>query len=373
MKTIFWSAALLVGLSVVTLVTLESKPDGVVSTQFTQIDEMLVARAVHQATLLRSGEILITGGCTESCATALSTAELYKPADRVFRPAAAMAIARISHAAIPLTDRRVLVIGGWSERQATNNVEIYEPEEDRYVSAGAMLIPRAAPVAVLLPDGRVLVTGGQTSELEPLASAEVFDPVSSTFSSVASMTVPRIGHLAVSLADGRVLVIGGRQARRSEILNSAEIFDPSTGQFQLSDSMSLPRHKHAAALLPDGRVLVIGGSDARDYRGRYRSTEIYDPETGKFFSGPDMHWPRFKHRDAVATLPSGEILIAGGAPRMERYDPKTNSFVVIPGELKDAMAFATASLLPNGEVLLLGGYDREIQTSSSAWLVRNEH
>lgn len=376
MKTILWLAAALAGLSVVALAavkTKESTPDGAVSSHLAQIGDMSAARAAHQATLLRSGEILVTGGCSGRCDTDLPSAELYDPNARVFRPAAAMATARDSHAAIPLTDGRVLVTGGWSERQATNSAEIYEPEEDRFATAGAMAVARAAPAAALLPDGRVLITGGQSSELQPLASSEVFDPGSSSFSSVGPMTVPRISHAAVSLADGRVLVIGGRQARRGEILNSAEIFDPSTGQFQLTGNMSSPRHKHAAALLPDGRVLVIGGSDVRDQRGRYRSTEIYDPKTGKFSGGPNMHWPRFKLPYAVATLSSGAILVAGGAARMELYDPKTNSFAVIPGELKDAMEFATASLLPTGEVLLLGGYDHKIQTSASAWLVRNRY
>jgi hypothetical protein len=187
------------------------------------------------------------------------------------------------------------------------------------------------------------------------------------------MTVRRISHVAVSLADGKILVVGGRQARRGEILSSAEIFDPSTGKFEPTGSMSSPRHKHAAALLPDGRVLVLGGSDVRDQRGRYRSTEIYDPATGTFSDGPDMNLPRFKLPAAIATLSSGAILVAGGAARIELYDPNTNAFALLPGELKDAMEFATASLLANDEVLLAGGYDGEIRTSASAWLVRSQH
>jgi hypothetical protein len=335
-----------------------------------QVGEMSVARAVHQATPLGSGEVLITGGCTGGCDTNLRSAELYEPGARVFRPAAAMAIARDSHVAIPLTDGHVLVAGGWSERRATNSAEIYDPGSNRFVAAGTMTVARAAAVATRLSDGRVLITGGQTSEFEPLASSELFDPSSSGFSSVASMSVPRIGHVAVSLADGRVLIIGGRQARRGEILRTAEIFDPATGQFHPTGDMSSPRHKHAAALLPDGRVLVLGGSDARDQRGRYRSTEIYDPKTGKFTDGQDMRWPRFKLRDAVAVLPSGAVLVAGGATQLELYDPGSQAFVPVQGELSGPREFATASLLPSGEVLVLGGYDEQIRTSASAWLVR---
>ncbi len=335
-----------------------------------QIDEMSTARAAHQATLLGSGEVLITGGCSGGCDTNLRSTELYEPGTQVFRPAAARATARGSHAAIPLTDGRVLVAGGWSERRATRSAEIYDPGSNRFVAAGSMTVERAAPKATRLPDGRVLITGGQTSEFEPLASSELFDPSSSSFSSTASMSVPRIGHVAVSLADGRVLIIGGRQARRGEILRTAEIFDPSTRQFRTTGDMSSPRHKHAAALMPDGRVLVLGGSDPRDKRGRYRSTEIYDPKTGKFTDGPDMRWPRFKLPDAVAVLPSGAVLVAGGAAQLELFDLGSQNFVLVQGQLSGPREFATASLLPSGEVLALGGYDEQIRTSASAWLVR---
>ena len=373
MKIMIWAAAGLIaviGTATAVVTKQESVQAETSLLHVVQISEMSSARATHQATLLGSGEVLVTGGCSGGCDTNLRSTELYKPGTRVFRPAAAMATARGSHVAIPLTDGRVLVAGGWSERRATRSAEIYDPESNRFVAVGGMTIERAAPMAAPLPDGRVLITGGQTSELEPLASSELFDPSSSSFSTTASMSVPRVGHVAVSLADGRVLIIGGRPARRGEILRTAEIFDPSTRQFQTTGDMSSPRHKHAAALLPDGRVLVLGGSDVRDQRGRYRSTEIYDPKTGKFADGPDMRWPRFKLPHAVAVLPSGAVLVAGGATRLELYAPGRQTFLPVQGELSGSREFATASLLPSGEVLVLGGYDEQIRTSASAWLVR---
>jgi hypothetical protein len=145
--------------------------------------------------------------------------------------------------------------------------------------------------------------------------------------------------------------------------------DLATGEFQPTGNMTVPRHKHAATLLPDGRVLIIGGSDSRDYRGRYMTTEIYDPSTGEFSAGPDMQWQRHKIRDAVAVLPSGTVLVAGGALRPEIYGPADRVFVPVEGELSGPQMFATATLLPNGEVLVLGGYDDRIKSSALAWLV----
>lgn len=338
----------------------------------TAVSPMAVARAAHQATLLQSGEVLITGGCSGSCDVPLSSTERFSPQAGGFRAAAPMAVARDSHAAIALADGRVLVAGGWSHRQATRSAELYAPDADRFTATGEMQVARAAPAAVRLLDGRVLLCGGQTSQLEPLATAELFDPAAGRFSSTAAMGVARTGHVAVTLSDGRVLVVGGRRARRGEILDSAEIFDPASGTFQATGRMASPRHKHAAALLPDGRVLVLGGADVRDQRGRYRSSELFDPASGTFSAGPDMHAPRFKLVDAVARLPSGGLLVAGGARWLERYEPADHRFVRLPDELAEAMEFATATLLPAGDVLLTGGYDDSIATSSSAWRVSAE-
>lgn len=357
-----------------TAATVVTKEDSAQSSasllQVALIGEMSFARAAHQATPLQSGDVLITGGCTGDCDANLRSTELYKPDTQLFQSAAEMATQRDSHVAIRLNDGRVLVAGGWSEQRATDSAEIYDPEPDIFVVTGTLIQARAAPAAARLRDGRVLITGGQNSEFAPLASAELFDSASSSFSSAGSMSVPRVGHVAITLKNGQVLIIGGRQARRGEILRSAEIFDPATDQFQRTGDMSSPRHKHAVALLPDGRVLVLGGANERDQRGRYRSTEIYDPKTGKFTGGPSMQWPRFKIPDAATELPSGAVLVAGGASRLELYDPGSNSFVTVHGELDDTREFATASLLPDGEVLILGGYDEQIQTSASAWLVR---
>lgn len=373
MKTIVWAAMAWSGVVVAALVAAEPTPrTGAVADAngVGRIGAMSVARAAHKATLLGSGEVLITGGCTGSCDRGLRSTERFVPGTGRFVPAAEMSIPRDSHAAIALADGRVLVAGGWSDQRATDHAEVLDPGARRFVAVGAMAAARAAPSASLLRDGRVLLCGGQTSAFEPLASAEVFDPATSAFSPVQPMGVPRIGHVAVVLADGRVLIAGGRQARRGEVLRSAELFDPVGGRFLPTGSMASPRHKHAAALLADGRVLVIGGSDARDEAGRYRSTEIFDPSSGTFSAGPDMNRPRFKFADTVVALPSGAILVAGGAVQWEIYDPRTQAFSVIAGEMGMSPEFATATRLPDGDVLLVGGYDDRIRTSASAWLAR---
>ena len=331
---------------------------------------MTLARAAHQATALPSGQLLISGGCSGRCDRVLASVELYDPAKRSFKPGPAMAQARASHAAIALADGRLLVAGGWTGRAATASAELYDPATGRFSPLAAMTDARIGPLATLLADGRVLISGGEARVGAPLASAEVFDPRSLRFSAVGPMGQARMSHAAARLSDGRVLVAGGH-VRRGEVLASAEVFDPASGRFQPSGSMAAVRHKLAAAPLPDGRVMILGGSDARDDRGRYRSTEIFDPTSGRFSPGPNLLGARHKHHDAVLVLPTGALLVAGGGPeRPEIYQPRERRFVAVAGAKSPPQMFPTASLLASGEVLILGGYDDDTQCSAAAWLLR---
>lgn len=328
---------------------------------------MTVDRAAHQATLLEDGRVLVTGGCSgEHCGRTLASAEIYDPDARSFRPAASMRVPRASHAAARLPDGRVLVVGGWDGSAPTAKAEVYDPEADRWTAVGSMSTPRASGIAVPLGDGRVLVFGGGSGSLPDLASAEAFDPETMAFSPVGRA---RTNHyLATRLADGRVILTGG-EGSDGTILAGAEVYDPTTGEFAPTGSMATPRVKHAAALLPDGRLLVLGGSDRRGYAARFVGTELWDPATGTFASGPDMRWGRHKIRDAVAVLPSGDVVVAGGAARPEVFDHERRMFEPVDGDIGGPRMFATATLLRSGRVLMLGGYDDHTMPSAEAWLV----
>lgn len=369
MKSIVLTAGVLgcVAVAAAVIGTTERESPDSGSLRVVRIGEMSVDRAAHQATLLETGQVLITGGCAgRGCDRILNLVELYDAEARSFTSVAPMTTARAGHVAAALPDGRVLVSGGWTGQGATASAEIYDPAANRWTAAGEMTQLRASHIAVPLGTGGVLMVSGGGGGLGDLASVEVFDPATSRFSSVGRM---RTNHyLATRLADGRVLMTGGQDAQ-GEILASAEIFDPATGESVPTGSMAVARVKHAAALLPDGRVLIIGGSDTRGYAARFASTEIYDPATGEFALGPAMQWGRHKIRDAVAALSSGAVLVAGGALRPELYDPADGVFVPVDGELSGPQMFATATRLASGEVLVLGGYDDRTLPSARAWLV----
>lgn len=74
--------------------------------------------------------------------------------------------------------------------------------------------------------------------------------------------------------------------------------------------MTAPRAAPAVAALPDGRVLVAGGYDGSE---SLSSAEVFDPATGSFAATSSLNVPRF---GAVATaLSDGRILVTGGDVR----------------------------------------------------------
>jgi hypothetical protein len=326
---------------------------------------MQVERAAHTATRLADGRVLVTGGIRRGEA-ALASAEIYDQRSNDFSATGEMASPRVSHTATLLPDGRVLIAGGWDNDAQLRTVELYDPATGRFAPAASLSVARAGHTATLLRDGRVLLAGGGGINTgSSLATAELFDPQTGSFARTGAMRTARVGHTATRLRDGRVLLTGGTSQGR--VARSAEIYNPRSGRFTTTGSLTIRRHKHAAALLRDGRVLVLGGSDERDWNGRYRSSELFDPRKGQFSRAPSLVQPRFKFLDAVVTMPSGAVLVAGGASVVERL--ARGSFVAA-GRVDKARYFSTATLLRNGAVLVVGGYDESITPTARSFLYR---
>jgi TATA-box binding protein (TBP) (component of TFIID and TFIIIB) len=240
-----------------------------------------------------------------------------------------MTLGRSGHTAKLLKNGTVLIVGGWTGRDASRRTaEIYDPGTGKFTPTGSLVVERSGNTATLLLNGKVLVTGGVDRSENSLASAEIYDPETGAFSLTGTMSEPRGQHTATILKNGKVLVAGGGSGDypSQTVYRSADLYDPATGKFTPTGQMTECRHKHAAILLPSGKVLIAGGADNRDWHGEYSSAELYDPAAGTFRATGPMSTSRFKLPEAVVLLKSGKVLIAGGGRFAEVYDETRSTF-----------------------------------------------
>jgi hypothetical protein len=115
----------------------------------------------------------------------------------------------------------------------------------------------------------------------------------------------------------------------------------------------------SAVLLHDGRVLLVGGTCDPG-----ANAELYDPGTRTWTATGSMQHTL----GSPIAVPNGMVLVLGAAPDtdalpfVERFDPGTGIWTALPS-LRVARAGHTATLLPNGLVLVVGG-DAGVSTAS---------
>ena len=354
--------------------------DNALST-WTATGDMIEARAEYTATLLPGGTVLVTGGYGNSPAGSdgyqggLASAELYDPGTGSWTATGEMIEGRWGHTATLLPDGRVLVTGGCCTGEgAQASAELYDPGSRSWTATASMIEARNNHTATLLLDGRVLVAGGDSAGAGTLASAELYDPGSGSWTATTRMAEARFSHTATLLPDGMVLVAGGccsgRLPENVDSLTSAEMYDPVGGSWTTTGGLIEPRDSHTATLLPDGRLLVAGGS--RSSGGGFgiepyplASVELYDPGSGSWTATGNMIGAR---QGTATLLLDGKVLVAGDSGYVladggyvqvsaELYDPGSGSWSAT-GKMIEARTYGhTATLLPDGRVLVAGGSD----------------
>lgn len=307
-------------------------------------------RIGHTATLLATGQVLVAGG-EDAHGNHIAAAELYNPTTGTWTVTGSLATPRIDHTATLLANGEVLVAGGVGSTY-TATAEVYNPWTGQWSDTGNMTVPRAFAGAALLRNGEVLMAGGSNIDGTSNTTAELYNPATGKWTST---TVMPSGHNspATLLPSGKVLVIGG----------GGVIYDPSTARWTPTGSLYYGITGGSATLLANGDVLAYGNKFS------CYAAQFFNPSTNTWARtiaqcGNDVSY------GPLVSLGNGKVLLAGDeitysghtspTTRCALYDPSTNTWTPT-GSLLQATR-RTATLLPNGKVLSVGGSDGELYT-----------
>jgi hypothetical protein len=161
----------------------------------------------------------------------------------------------------------------------------------------------------------VLITGGSD-----LPSIDAFFVSNSSIIHQGDMTITRTYHSADLLPHGLLLIAGcgvifnTPHFTRNDEGCAADLYDPRSGMVKRTAKMNKCRFRHTSSMIHfnnSTEVLLTGGSDA----GWLASGEIFHATGGAFHpANNSMTEPRQFHTATV--LPNGHVIIAGGCRQL---------------------------------------------------------
>ena len=277
-----------------------------------------------------TSEVLLAGGQNGDYNNFYNSAWLYTPGvvagtgDHIAGSNGVLSQARAGAVSVALPGGRVLITGGQGPGGPVNNVDIYDSWPVDYPPTG------------LYPTALYKTAAGNLGVGKAGTSGDFFAQADCSVVAVPTscMGTARIFHTATLLEDGRVLIVGGEDGG-GNVLSSIEIWDPAAnsgagGFYPLGTrtpggavvpiptpaTLLTARMEHEAVLLDNGKVLIFGGMNST---GTLSSAEVVDP-----------NWVY------SAAFPSASI-------------PASS--------LNYARTLASSSILQNGTVLAVGGFN----------------
>ncbi len=320
--------------------------------------DLNVARARHTATLLTNGKVLVAGGYADSFGTPTKSAELYDPATETWSITGDLSFDRAGHTATLLPNGKVLVVGGSAGDGGKS--EVFNPTDGTWslTEAWGSL---GGHTATLLNNGKVLVAGGFPPSSQAINSCRLYDPDTGTWSLTGGMQSARGYHTATLLPDGSVLAAGGASGPSTQQISLADLYDPVNGTWASTGALKVARFSHTATLMSDGRVLVACGTNSNYNPTFALPMDLFSNNV--WSQGPFLNTIR---TDTTATLlQNNKVLFAGGQGNGTPY--LTSTELCTPGlgavdftwangpSLHVGRSRHTATLLPDGTVLVVGG------------------
>jgi YVTN family beta-propeller protein len=241
---------------------------------------------------------------------------------------------------------------------------VWDPATGQFVEVNNNRHDMFCGGTALLPDGRLVVNGGRaTTRL-----SSIFDWSANQWRALPNMNDPRWYNPSVALPDGGVFTVSGSGGS-----NTAELWNEATGWRRLSGVgwsavTSQPGYINIwhpfLMLAPNGNLFHFGPTDRMNW--------VTTSGTGSLtFSGnnvPGSHYPK---EGAWAMYNEGRIVVAGGGANTTSGSDSTTGTSTTASYKVDlrgttpvvssiapmtiARQFHNSVVLPNGEVMIIGG------------------
>lgn len=358
---------------------------------------------VIHATLLRSGRVLWFSGHVEdshyltesyvwdpATATSTATRQAFPAGTDVF----------CCHQAT-LEDGRVITVGGAASApdhgRGIKAICVFDPDAaggaGSWAKIGELTEARWYPTLVTLPDGRLVVFSGRREPGVSDAIAGSVELLAPPFAgSTYTTTTLSGGHKVFPTYPGLHLVRGGRIVHTGPTWRyeapvpdpigtwSFRITGPSSGSWTdegVSPEVDLREEGMSVLLSPaqDGRILMFGGGRAINNGtalaagSQPRAAEVLDTTVSPpaWRRTGDLAQPRINATGVL--LPDGKVLVIGGhnlhkfntsstpSNQAELYDPVLDTWTPMATMSVPRMYHSVALLLPDGRVLVAGGFD----------------
>lgn len=313
-------------------------------------------------------------------------------ADRLLEP-------RAFHTVTPIGENRFLVVGGLTpgdpDPRVLGSIELIDLNAAPGTrvqqlmgpngSAAHLNRPRAFHTATFRPaDNTVVVVGGIGSEgaNDALTSVEFINLSTGAVQEGANLSEGRAEHQAVLMNDNQTIwVMGGRNS--SGVLASTEVIERSGsgGTVGPEASMSTPRFGFSTVrITPGGNQIVMALGGYTDLQGGVTDTfEFSSLGRGQFLSAGAWRLDEARGNPNAIELPNThDVVVMGGR---DQSQVRVTSAEVLEFQSLDAnnpymsrptnttsynnRSGATANLLSNGKIVLIGGIGRFDNTDTT--------
>lgn len=221
----------------------------------------------------------------------------------------------------------------------------------------------------LMADGKLMVSGGHKADDRGLDVTNIFDPTTQTWTA----GLPKMAHgrwypTVTTLPDGRMVTVAGQDSA-SNVVRIPEIWESNQWvELPGADNVEVPYYPRDFIDPIDGRIFMAGERIVSRWLDVDGST---GGDRGAWVAGPAHLWPFNRDYGSAVMYESGKILYVGGggytgwdtpdakasAPTAtaEKIDLLDTPVWTDAGSMSSPRRHLTATVLPDGQVLVTGG------------------